>query len=67
MRPLYQHMIPFQRILAQGFDQVFCCGEGGEVVAGGFLEMFAAEEYFVVVAFFDAGDDFGVELVACRA
>ena len=47
MRSLYQHMISFQGIFAQGFDQLLCCGIGGEVFSGGFLEMFAAQKYFV--------------------
>ena len=44
-------MISFQGIFAQGFDQLLCCGIGGEVFSGGFLEMFAAQKYFIVITF----------------
>ena len=59
-------MISFQGIFAQGFDQLLCCGIGGEVFSGGFLEMFAAQKYFIVITFLDPGYDFGMEFVACR-
>ena len=57
-------MISFQGIFAQGFDQLLCCGIGGEVFSGGFLEMFAAQKYFIVITFLDPGYDFGMEFVA---
>ena len=53
-------MISFQGIFAQGFDQLLCCGIGGEVFSGGFLEMFAAQKYFIVITFLDPGYDFGI-------